>query len=104
MRLKWRVDPEPTGRYRAFAKRGWPTAEDENGKHIASLYHEQSYTAALAKDAGENSIAVRIADWSKFPWQGRILKARFSNVKSAKEAAERFLNNHPEYHPTKETR
>lgn len=30
-KLKWRVDPAPTGPYRSFSKRAWPSADYPNG-------------------------------------------------------------------------
>lgn len=107
MKLKWKVDPPPTGQYKSFQKRGWPTGHDENDEAAAIMYHAESYTAQLAKDAGENAITVQVADWTNenngrpdknkasFTW--RTLKQRFSNVKDAKAATEWFFQAHPEF-------
>lgn len=106
MKIIWRVGDSPTGMYRSFSQRTWPSAADENGNAIAAMYHGESYTAQLAADAGENRIQVAIADWSDkkhgaFTW--KTLKQRFSDVKSAKAAVANFWEAHPEYHPPKAT-
>ncbi len=99
--LKWKNAPAPTGLYRSFHKRSWPSAVDHNGNAAAHLYCEQSYSPRVAKDSGEFDIIVRIADWTndnnqrcdqtKGAFEWRRLNCTFKNVVDAKAAAEAFV-------------
>jgi len=113
MKIKWKVQPAPTGRYRSFERRGWPSGTI-NDEAVALLRCEHDYTAKLAKgeptfDGTPPVISVWVADWTAhntgtrtkngtaFVW--RCLKARFSNVADAKAAAQSFLDSHPNFLP-----
>ncbi len=107
MKIKWTVGNAPTGMYRSFQHRSWPTAEDEHGNVIAQMRHPKSYTAALAVYAGENAITVYIADWynamaevrdkNKPAFEWRKLKKNFNCVGDAKRAVATFFKTHPEF-------
>ncbi len=99
MKIKWKVEWPPTGRYRSFQARGWPSAEDQDGEPLAAIYHRESYTAQLAKDAGPESITVNIADHSIHPWKWRTLTKRFDNVSQAKQMVKLFFESRPELWP-----
>ena len=100
IKLKWQVAPAPTGRYRSFEKRGWPSADYETGQPAITLYCDTGYSASAAKSGEHGEITVAIAVWREreglsptFDW--RRLKARFSTLQAAKEAAELFIGRNP---------
>jgi hypothetical protein len=43
MKHTWKVSDNPTGRYRSFERRGWPTAEYENGDNAARIREDFVY-------------------------------------------------------------
>jgi len=106
LKLKWRVDPVPTGRYRSFEKRGWPSAEYENQDAAVALYCKNEYCPADVKTGDHAPITIRVAQWrpkeerakkGAFTW--RQFKKQAKTLKEAKELAKAFLEAHPEFHP-----
>lgn len=100
MSIVWRVGEKPTGPYRSFQNRFWPSAQ-YRGHPIAALYCEiePSYSPRVAE---AHELIVRVADWRKSPWEcweWRTLKARPVGVKAAKELVSRFYKEHPEWLP-----
>ncbi len=103
-KLKWRVDAAPTGKYRSFAVRGWPTAEVA-GVTVAALYAVDSYTEYSSRTKETAPLVVRVADRSKpGPFKWATLKARPTGLTGAKQAAEDFYARHPEWLPPEEPR
>ena len=92
MKLKWKVQPEPTGRYRSFEHRGWPQAELSNGDTVAIITCDDSYVPALAKAGHHKPLKVRVADYSRTPGQWYVLKERFETLDKAKKGVVAFLN------------
>jgi hypothetical protein len=102
MKLKWKVAEAPTGRYRSFEKRGWPSAYYvDNGNNAAvAIYCEDEYRPENVKIGKHAVLEVRIADWSvehAFKW--RTLKQRFATLQEAKETVTKFLEANPKYWP-----
>lgn len=109
IKLTWRVAPEPTGRYRSFERRAWPSAEYKNGACAAYMSHEESYEPSVHKNATDLVIKLHIAKWDQkedgrwgFKW--RVLNKRASSIAEAKQIVEEFLNGqaknsavHPDY-------
>ena len=105
--LRWRVDPVPTGRYRSFQTRGWPTGEYPDGRAAASLHCDDEYTPARARgEQPHGPIKVRVAQWfspeergerAAFEW--RTVKRRAATLEEAKALAVRVLRQHPEFQP-----
>lgn len=92
-KIKWRVDPAPTGRYRSFEKRGWPGADYSTGAAAAQIYSTtgQAYIPSLARTGQHAPLELRVAEhgfWNgdsspeTFRW--RRVKQRFSTVDEAK--------------------
>lgn len=109
MKLKWRVDPAPTGRYRSFSRRGWPSADYANGECAACIVsvNDVEYTPANAK-ANDMQLKVKIACWYvckedgvlTFKWRNSI--AIYNSLAEAKAAASKLLDankaiRHPDY-------
>lgn len=105
IKVKWKVGEPPTGRYRSFHNRTWPSAEYSNGDPALSIACDDSYTSARAKSGQHAPLTLSIAQWpetridgqSSFTW--RRLKQRFSTLAEAKAAGEQFINGHPDYVP-----
>jgi hypothetical protein len=103
-KIEWKVAEAPTGKYRSFQRRGWPTGTI-NGCAAVSLYADNDYSKQAAE--GGSVITVCVADWTvgqtaegkakygAFTW--RTLKARAATLKEAKDLAVRFHAAHPEY-------
>lgn len=92
-RLVWRVEPQPAGRYRTFAKRGFPSAtyDTSEGDCAANLSADESYDPRTCETV---EVTIRIADYRGhtrgFTW--RILKQRATGVTAAKMLVQRWLN------------
>lgn len=102
VQVKWKVAEAPTGRYRSFEKRGWPSASfKSNDRPAIAIYCADSYTPANVKEGRHAELMVNIADYSVegqgFKW--RTLKARFKTLDEAKAAGIRALEAHPDFLP-----
>ena len=105
MKIKWQVQSAPTGRYRSFQKRGWPSGhyESEQEHPAISIYSESAYVPRDVKDGNHAELKVNIAFYPAdgtpgFTW--RTLKTRFRTLAEAKAAGEAYLVAHPEIrHP-----
>lgn len=101
-KINWQVASPPTGRYRSFFRRGWPTGSI-NHYPIAHIKCEDEYIPSKVANASHKPLKVQVAIKSSeaerekkgaFTW--KTLKAEFKTLKAAKEAAEKFYNEHPE--------
>lgn len=102
MKIKWKVQPAPTGRYRSFKQRGWPIADYENGKYCASISCDDSYDPRDVKAGTHGELTLSIADHSQTPWKRRTASKRFKTLQEAKDALPELLKNHPHFVPKKE--
>lgn len=100
VKLKWKVDPVPTGRYRSFVKRGWPSAYYPDGNNAVFLYAEEPYAPCFARAELRFPITIRVAfhhpeeEWPEkgaFTW--RTLKVRAYSLEEAKTLAQTFIEN-----------
>lgn len=99
-KLTWQIQAAPTGRYRSFEHRGWPTAyyKDQTIIHLAC---EDEYVPRNVRSGKHAEIIIRVADRSNpseakgtFTW--RRLKQRAKTLTEAKDIAQKFFNEHPE--------
>lgn len=103
MKLKWKVGEKPTGRYRSFAKRGWPTAEYPCGKPAAFLRCDDSYTPSNLALGNHSPITVHLCH-HQHPkrgnsWAVMRSKITFETLRDAKDYVQSFVDSHPEYAP-----
>lgn len=93
IKLKWRVQPAPTGKWRSFSKRGWPSAEYDNGQMAITLICDDAYVPAKVKTGDHREITVRIAkyDGQRFTWHNIIKRAK--TLEEAKEIAQFAIDN-----------
>lgn len=99
-KLIWKASEAPTGRYRSFQRRSWPTATwGKDGPMAVALYSfdNSDYVPRLAELI---EIEIRVADHRTDPeWHWRKLKARGKGLKDAKRIAAAFFEAHPEFKP-----
>jgi|SRR5208337_1163578 len=93
--VKWTVDAAPTGPYRSFQKRCWPTAKYTNDRVAAAIYCPDDYTPRDAREGKHAPLTVRVADWRVTPWKWRQLKGTFTTLALAKAALENLLTTVP---------
>lgn len=97
MKLKWKVGDKPTGRYRSFQKRSWPTATfGTEGEMAAMIQADESYSAKIAEST---EVRLYVADHREKPWRWRKFKNSFPGVTKAKSVAEDFFRQRPEWMP-----
>lgn len=102
IKYRWKVAPEPTGRYRSFEARGWPTAETSDGALICTIFCRDPYRprqVALGQH-GELTVRVRFAcdnpiTQGRFRWV--TLKRRCGTLAEAKHLFESFLLQNPDH-------
>lgn len=104
MKLYWKVDEKPTGRFRSFGHRGWPTAYHDKEKNVvaAAIYCDMyRYDVRHVRNPPKDlELIVRIADYSAKPaWKWRKARRTFSNLQDAKDFVEEILVKHPEIKP-----
>ncbi|AKA61019.1 hypothetical protein AVU33_gp66 [Enterobacteria phage JenP2] len=108
IKLKWYVDPEPTGPYRSFQRRGWPTCYNGNPDKedcdvlatIVSL-NRDGYEGHYAR-ATDLRLKVRI--YFKIGGEHRtgLSKEEFSSIAEAKLWLKDFYKKNPQYYPFKD--
>jgi hypothetical protein len=100
MKLVWRVGSVPTGRYRSFDRREWPSAYWSNAEESPAvrITCADEYTPSRAKAGDHQPLQVYVADFSMpsnketgcgFTW--RKMKKDFATLGAAKAAAESLL-------------
>ena len=93
-KIKWVVDPPPTGQYQSFHTRGWPTGENHQGQ---SMFHVQcgvEYEPCRVREGDHPPLRLRVAvpndDPDKGAWNWRLLKGEFKTLGDLKKFAEEF--------------
>ena len=99
MKYRWKVSPEPTGRYRSFEKRSWPTAWYANGEIAASISCDDDYRPVDAREGKHGPLTVAVADHSEEKWKWRRMKQRFSTLTEARDGFAKLLNIMPHLAP-----
>lgn len=103
MKLKWKVQPAPTGRYRSFDHRGWPELLSPGGHLVAMICCSDDYSAKRAKSGEHMLLSVVVYDYHDTTGAGRTaarFKERFKRIEDAKWAAENFFRERPQCLPT----
>lgn len=106
MKLIWRVAPEPTGRYRSFDRRGWPSAHYKGPKEnvAAQILCPHDYRPSDVREGRHAELKIGIAFWrdhtngrQTFDWKYLVRRAK--TLDEAKKLAEDFITRHPEVMP-----
>jgi hypothetical protein len=107
MKLKWKVSEIPTGPYRSFDTRSWPSAEDEEGNSIAMILSDSEYVPKNVKTGNHLPLSLCFADYSvdkvkegAFKW--KTLKRKFNTLKEVKKYMAEFVILYPQYFPNHE--
>jgi len=106
-KIKWTVGAAPTGKYRSFEKRAWPSADYQDAKEssCAMIQCEDRYEPSMAKTGNHKELTVYIADYSaptiaaKGRWTWRALKKRCTTLQEAKDLVQDFLEKNPTFQP-----
>lgn len=106
-KIVWRVQPEPTGRWRSFQLRGWPQAHvGRNGKLLAMLGCEQDYSPRRAREGNHDPLTIRVCHHRhpKMPqsWVVFVLGRKAKTLDEAKAIVEEFYERHPLWLPKEE--
>jgi hypothetical protein len=85
IKIKWRVEPEPVGRYRSFEHRYWPSATFEDGSHCCCIFCESDYKPCNAKTGNHKELSISMADYSETQWKNVKMKHKCKTLKDAKK-------------------
>lgn len=98
---KWKVDPEPTGRFRGFENRRWPSAfyMNERENLCGDIQCSDDYSPSRAKSGLHTPLTVRVCDHSVTPYKWRKLKGEFATLDQAKMALEKVMQTYPALMP-----
>lgn len=103
LKAKWKVQEAPTGRYRAFYRRGWPQLLTDKGEGhlLASIKCDTDYVPMWVRDGTHEELTVFLYNYSKGPVHRtcHCLKARFARLEEAKAAVDAFYAKHPDWLP-----
>ena len=91
MKIKWKVAEKETGRWAWLHKRGWPTADYEDGSICATIRCADEYIPSQVKIGNHAELKLMIADYSKTPWVWVVAKTRYATLKEAKEGLVKVL-------------
>ena len=103
--IKWEVAKTPTGRYRAFERRNWPSAfyKNEEKSPCGDIQCADDYNPTSAKSGEHAPLTVRICDYSagseSFTWI--TLKTKHAKLADAKLALETYIECNPRISPKK---
>jgi hypothetical protein len=108
VKLVWKVAEAPTGRYRSFERRGWPTAYfgKVDGWPAAFLSCADEYRPAQVRTGTHQPITVALCHHQHpdkgSSWKTFRLKAAAKTLDEAKKLVQEFYETHPEWLPTEE--
>lgn len=100
MKIKWRVDPAPTGKWRSFTKRGWPMAETtDKGEPVFRLDCADVPRLVREGKHAEIEILVRCGRQALdgLGWQWKRLVKRAATLDEAKAIVARFIEQNPNH-------
>lgn len=99
MKIKWKVSEVPTGMYRSFQQRAWPSAYYENGDPVAQILCADQYIPRDVTDGNHDPLTVLVADYSVTPWKWRKFKTHPATLAEAKAMVDRILVQYPHFRP-----
>ena len=97
--IRWEVSPKPTGLYRSFHRRGWPIGfHKETGQRVLIRCAEE-YSPKAVREGTHPPLTVCIDIWDKDNGGLKlvILHAKPETLKDAKDLAEKFFKQRPEF-------
>lgn len=107
IKVIWKVAEQPTGLMAIANKRGWPSAQYNDGKYAASIHCSSNYYPADVKTGNHPPVTLKIADYSmpdgNCPWTRRTI-GQFKTLKEAKAAFAELLKTNHKITPHKRTK
>jgi len=99
--LKWKVDPRPTGRYRSFESRSWPSAfyKHEREHLCACIQCADEYYPKGVKSGNHPELSLLVYVYTEKERRMVVLKKKFKTLLEIKEELPKFLCRHTEYLP-----
>jgi len=98
IKYAWKVQSAPTGRYRSFERRGWPSAETPDGDTIAMLACKDEYTPYRVRTGDHAPIRLMIrVPKGNGQWGWGTFQHDFASMDEAKEFLKNYLARHPDY-------
>ena len=103
--FKWVVDPAPTGQWRAFEERKWPTLVASRGEYYVAgrIQSVMEYSPGNARRR-DLSLKVIFHNWTDpCAMKPMVSRLRFSTLAEAKAYLEKLVETYPEagYEPRK---
>jgi hypothetical protein len=108
MKIYWRVADKPTGRYRAFDKRSWPTAwwgkpEAADSCVAAFMNCADEYVPERVRQGVHAPITITVCHYNH-PEAGNSskrfrLKKQAATLDEAKQMVDAFYKSHPDWLP-----
>ena len=106
MKIIWKVEPAPTGRYRSFNRRGWPMAHYPmpGDPPAAMVSCADEYDPKKVRTGDHLPLSLHIAYWedpatrggrAAFSW--RKVVGSFNTLAEAKAQAARILDDFPQF-------
>lgn len=103
IKLKWKVEPIPTGRYSSFETRGWPSASWPCGALAAMIYCQNEYVPRHLASGEHGPLTVKLCHHNHpdtpNSWKLFTLKVRPKLLSEAKELVQKFYETHPDWLP-----
>ncbi len=105
-KIIWRASVAPSGRYRSFQFRGWPSAyyNTADERPCAQLVCKDDYRPARVKTGEHGELRILVADHhptepgaGAFVW--RTIPRRAATLAEAKMIVKHYIDNHPELAP-----
>lgn len=100
-KIKWRVGAEPTGKYRGFEKRAWPSACYDNDQETfcAGIRCDDEYIPARVKTGNHAPLKVEVRDYSRKGEPTVVSSRTYATLKEAKAAVQSILKAYPHFMP-----
>lgn len=108
MKIYWKVGDKPTGRYRSFDKRSWPTAwwgkPDTNDSRVAAFINStDEYVPAWVREGKHAPLTITVCHYNH-PESGSSskrfrLKKQAATLDEAKQMVQAFYDSHPDWLP-----
>ena len=97
MKLRWEMSSEPTGRYRSFQRRGWPTAFFQDGRYAGHILCDDDYVPRLIREC--KHLPLQLVAQNYVTGKRYRLREQFATLPQAKIGLLTFLQKHPDFVP-----
>lgn len=99
VKLTWRVSPAPTGRYRSFERREWPSAFYSNDRIAFAIRCEDEYVPRNVRTGEHAELTLLVAVYSdkSFDWKRGVVK--YATLPELKAGAAALLARKPRIMP-----